>query len=149
MSMFTPVMKPDELNRFLDRDFPELNAGRRAFVVTEVSPRHAAVELHAGPEMLRPGGTVSGPALMTLADIAAWVVILAHIGPSGLTVTTHLSIDFLMKPQPGLLVGRAKILKLGKRLAVASVEIGGADPHQVYAHASATYSIPPDRAHVL
>lgn len=141
------VMTADALNGFLDRDFPELNAARRAFEVVEVGPRHATVRLDAGPEMLRPGGTVSGPALMTLADIAAWVVILAHIGPQGLTVTTHLSIDFLKKPQPGVIFGRSKILKLGKRLAVASVEIGDEAGLEIFAHASATYSIPPaDRA---
>lgn len=144
--MMRPLMTPDDLNAFLDREFPELNAGRRAYVVQAVAPGMAEVALDAGPEMLRPGGTVSGPTLMTLSDIAAWIAILAHIGPSGLTVTTHLSIDFLKKPQPGLLVGRAKLLKLGRRLAVAAVEIGGPHRTDVFAHASATYSIPPERS---
>ena len=139
-----PLLTADDLNAFLAREFPELNAARRAFVVTDVGPGTAAVRLDAGPEMLRPGGTVSGPTLMTLADIAAWVVVLAHIGPSGLTVTTHLSIDFLAKPLPGVLLGRSCLLKLGKRLAVATVDIGSAGGGDVFAHASATYSIPPE-----
>ncbi len=80
--MHRPVLTPDALNDFLEREFPELNAARRAYVVSGVTPGHAEVTLEAGPEMLRPGGTVSGPTLMTLADIAAWVVILAHVGPS-------------------------------------------------------------------
>jgi len=141
--MHQPKMTVDDVNAFIDRDFPELNAGRRAYVVAEIARGRAAVTLDAGPEMLRPGGTVSGPTLMTLADIAAWVVILGHVGPVGLTVTTHLSIDFLLKPQPGRLVGRSRLLKLGKRLAVAAVEIGDEAGAAVYAHASATYSIPP------
>lgn len=141
--MHHPKMTAADVNAFLERDFPELNATRRAYVVTEIGHRSAAVTLDAGPEMLRPGGTVSGPTLMALADIAAWVVILGHVGPVGLTVTTHLSIDFLLKPQPGLLVGRSRLLKLGKRLAVAAVEIGDEAGGAVYAHASATYSIPP------
>ncbi len=144
--MHRPVLDPAALNDFIARDFPELNATRTSYVVTAVSPGHAEVALDAGPEMLRPGGTVSGPTLMTLADIAAWVVILAHVGAVGLTVTTHLSIDFLLKPPPGPLVGRARLLKLGKRLAVASVDIGPPDGSAVYAHASATYSIPPERS---
>jgi uncharacterized protein (TIGR00369 family) len=141
--MRQPVLTPDQLNAFLDRDFPELNASRRAFIVTGVMPGGATVTMDAGPEMLRPGGTVSGPMLMTLADITAWITILAHLGPSALTVTTHLSIDFLRKPQPGLLVGRGRLLKLGKRLAVAAFDIGGPAGEEVWAHGSATYSIPP------
>ena len=69
--------------------------------------------------------------------------ILAHIGPTALTVTTHLSIDFLRKPGPGLLVGRARLLKLGKRLAVSACEIGGPDKDAPFTAATATYSIPP------
>ncbi|WP_181702991.1 PaaI family thioesterase [Chthonobacter albigriseus] len=141
--LLSPVMTPEELNRFLDRDFPELNATRRVYVVTAVGPGWSSVRCEAGPEHLRPGGTVSGPTIMTLADITAWVTILAHIGPAALTVTTHLSIDFLRKPEPGHLHGKGRLLKLGKRLAVASVDIDGEDEDQPFAFASATYSIPP------
>lgn len=141
--MFEPVMSPEDLNRFLAESFPELNATRAAYSVSAVSPGRAEVTLDAGPEMLRPGGTVSGPTLMALSDIACWVVILAHVGPSALTVTTHLSIDFLLKPRPGLLVGRARLLKLGKRLAVSCCEIGAEEEGDPFTHASATYSIPP------
>lgn len=141
--MHRPVMTTEDLNRFLAESFPELNASRKAYAVTAVAPGRAEVTLHAGPEMLRPGGTVSGPTLMALSDIACWVVILAHVGPSALTVTTHLSIDFLLKPQPGPLVGRARLLKLGKRLAVSTCEIGGPQEGAPFTHASATYSIPP------
>jgi uncharacterized protein (TIGR00369 family) len=138
-----PVMTSDDLNAFLERAYPELNAGGRAYVATAVGHGTAEVTLDAGAAHIRPGGTVSGPTLMTLTDIACWLVILAHIGPTALTVTTHLSIDFLRKPEPGLLVGRARLLKLGKRLAVSACEIGGPDTASPYTAATATYSIPP------
>jgi acyl-coenzyme A thioesterase PaaI-like protein len=141
-----PVMTPDELNAFLAREYPELNAGCPAYRVRAVGPGTIEVVLEAGPAHLRPGGTVSGPTLMTLTDIACWLVILAHVGPSALTVTTHLSIDFLRKPEPGLLVGRGRLLKLGRRLAVSACEIGGSDAGAPYTAASATYSIPPGPA---
>jgi uncharacterized protein (TIGR00369 family) len=138
-----PVMTPDELNDFLDRDYPQLNGGGRAYRVTAVGQGTAEVALEAGSAHIRPGGTVSGPSLMTLSDIACWVVILAHIGPTALTVTTHLSIDFLRKPEPGLLIGRARLLKLGRRLAVSACEIDGATAGAPFTSATATYSIPP------
>jgi acyl-coenzyme A thioesterase PaaI-like protein len=142
--MLRPVMTPDDLDAFLEREYPELNAGGRAYTVTSVGPGTAEVTLAAGAAHLRPGATVSGPTLMTLTDIACWLVILAHIGPTALTVTTHLSIDFLRKPAPGLLVGRARLLKLGKRLAVSACEIGGGEASPPFTAATATYSIPPD-----
>jgi len=94
-------------------------------------------------KMLRPGGTVSGPTLMALADFAMYVVLLSAIGPVALAVTTNLSINFLRKGLPGHdLVAAARLLKLGKRLAVGEVNLmsgGSADP---IAHVTSTYSIP-------
>ncbi|MEO8318710.1 MAG: PaaI family thioesterase, partial [Bradyrhizobium sp.] len=93
--------------------------------------------------MLRPGGTVSGPTLMALADYAMYVVLLSAIGPIGLAVTTNLNINFLRKAQAGQdIVAEARILKLGKRLAVGEVNLlSGTSPDPV-AHVTATYSIP-------
>jgi uncharacterized protein (TIGR00369 family) len=138
-----PILNVADLNAFLQREYPELNAGSQAYVATAVGPGAVEVSLDAGAAHLRPGGTVSGPVLMTLTDIACWLVIIAHVGPTALTVTTHLSIDFLRKPSPGRIVGRARLLKLGRRLAVAACEIGGPDGGAPFTAASATYSIPP------
>jgi len=93
--------------------------------------------------MLRPGGTVSGPTLMALADFAMYVVLLSAIGPVGLAVTTNLNINFLRKGQPGQDVfAAARLLKLGKRLAVGEVNLlSGALPDPI-AHVTSTYSIP-------
>jgi uncharacterized protein (TIGR00369 family) len=96
-----------------------------------------------GDRMLRPGGTVSGPTLMALADFAMYVVILSAIGPVALAVTTNLTINFLRKGAPGQdLLAAARILKLGKRLAVGEVNLlSGTSPDPI-AHVTATYSIP-------
>lgn len=113
-------------------------------------------------EFLRPGGTVSGPVMMTLADAAMYALVLSHIGPVELAVTTQLSINFLRKPAPGDIMAHASMLKLGKRLAVGevslyavpslpdddapgSVDIGGLHAENRVAHVTATYSIPPNR----
>ena len=93
---------------------------------------------------LRPGGTVSGPVMMGLADAAVYALILSHIGPVELAVTTNLNINFLRKPLPADLLARANMLKLGKRLAVAEVSIYSESfDTEMVAHAVATYSIPP------
>jgi acyl-coenzyme A thioesterase PaaI-like protein len=93
--------------------------------------------------MLRPGGTVSGPTLMAMADFAMYVVLLSAIGPVGLAVTTNLNINFLRKGLPGQdVLAAARLLKLGRRLAVGEVNLlSGTSPDPI-AHATSTYSIP-------
>ncbi len=110
---------------------------------THVGGGHVRVRLVDGTSErhLRPGGTVSGPTQMMLADTAAYFLVLSLVGPVPLAVTTHLSINFMRKPAPGPLEADARILKLGKRLAVCDVLLG--DPEAPVAHAQVTYSIPP------
>jgi uncharacterized protein (TIGR00369 family) len=139
----TPVMSAAEITEFLDREFPQIHIGGRTFHILSIDPGLATVKLEARDHHLRPGGTVSGPSMFSLADLAAYVAILGHIGPVALAVTTNLNINFLRKPPAGDLIGTCRILKLGKRLAVTEVSINsGGDPDPV-AHATATYSIPP------
>jgi uncharacterized protein (TIGR00369 family) len=138
-----PKMNVAELTEFLDREFPQIHTGGRTFHILSIEPGLAVVKLEARDHHLRPGGTVSGPSMFSLADLAAYVAILGHIGPVALAVTTNLNINFLRKPPAGDLIGHCRILKLGKRLAVTEVSIhSGGDPEPV-AHATATYSIPP------
>lgn len=93
--------------------------------------------------MLRPGGTVSGATLMVLADCAMYVVLLSAIGPVSLAVTTNLNINFLRKGAPGQdLLATAKLLKLGRRLAVGEVTLLSGSSVDPIAHVTATYSIP-------
>lgn len=138
----TPVMSAPEVSAYIDEVFPQIKANGDDISVEAVSDGTALVRLHADEKHLRPGGTVSGPTLFMLADLAAYAVILAHIGRVALAVTTNLNINFLMKPEPGPLDASAMILKLGKRLVVTDIAIrdsGG----ELVAHATATYSIPP------
>jgi len=94
---------------------------------------------------LRPGGTVSGPIMMALADAAMYALVLSRIGQVELAVTTNLNINFLRKPQPGDVLADARMLKLGKRLAVGEVNLfsDGTSPAESVAHVTSTYSIPP------
>jgi uncharacterized protein (TIGR00369 family) len=91
---------------------------------------------------LRPGGTISGPAMMALADLALYAAILAQIGPVGLAVTTNLSFNFLRKPAQRALIAECRLLKLGKRLAVGEVAMMSEGDAAVVCHATGTYSIP-------
>jgi uncharacterized protein (TIGR00369 family) len=138
-------MSVAEIEAFLERDFPQIHHGGRCYRVGEVAPGVASLRLTADERHLRPGGTVSGPTLFALADLAAYVVILAHLGPVALAVTTNLNINFLRKPAPGDLIGTARLLKLGRSLVVVEIGITAESADDLVAQAVATYSIPPAR----
>ncbi|MEO0913278.1 MAG: PaaI family thioesterase [Pseudomonadota bacterium] len=129
-----------ELHAFLEEVFPQLGGRIRA---VDVKPGTLTAEMRAAEQDLRPGGTVSGPAMFTLADCAFYMAVLSVIGKEALTVTTSCSINFLRKPAPGSLFADARILKLGKRLAVGDVLIYSDAPARPVAQASLTYAIPP------
>jgi uncharacterized protein (TIGR00369 family) len=135
-------MSAEELEEFIHSSFS--NKERRVFHVERVEDMYAQVRLPFHERMLRPGGTVSGPAMMTLADTAMYVALLAMIGPVALAVTTSLNINFLRKPAPGDVIARCRLLKLGKRLAVGEVTIYSEESDEPVAHATVTYSIPPN-----
>ena len=94
---------------------------------------------------LRPGGTISGPAMMQLADVAIWVALLGAIGEVPLAVTTNFSINFLRKPQPAALIADCQMLKVGKTLAVGEASLRAEGGDDLVAHAVATYAIPPQK----
>lgn len=133
----------DQVDRLLDEVFPQLNLGGRCYFIDWVREGEAMLRLKADARHLRPGGTVSGPAMMSLSDYAAYVIILAELGPVALAVTTSLTINFLNKPEPGDLLAHVKVLKMGKRLVVVEVDIRSEGQECLVAHATATYSIPP------
>lgn len=107
---------------------------------------HGAAQVRAPfrDEFLRPGGTVSGPVLMGLADYAMYAAVLSMIGPVELAVTINLNINFLRRPAPKDVIADAKIIKLGKRLAVGEVALYSDGENDPVAHVTSTYSIPPD-----
>src|SRR5215468_1551842 len=137
------VMTVGELERFLAAEFPQgvnPDSGLSIEAVWDggCRVRQAFRELH-----VRPGGTISGPTMMALADFAMYVAVLGAIGPVPLAVTINLNINFLRKPVPRDLTGEARLLKLGKRLATGEVWIRSEGEEEPVAHATLTYSIPP------
>jgi uncharacterized protein (TIGR00369 family) len=114
-------------------------------VTEEIGAGTAILRLPFNENMLRPGGTVSGPTMMALADACMYAVILSAIGQVKLAVTTSFNINFLHRPAPGDLLCEGRILKLGKRLAVMDVTLHSEGHNEPVAHATGTYSIPPNR----
>ena len=140
-----PIMTRDDLEAFLDREFPQIHMGGRTYFVDEVGPLSARMRMEYHERHIRPGGTISGPAMMALADLALYVAILAHIGPVALAVTTSLNFNFLRKPEQRDLIADCRLLKLGRRLAVGDVAIYSEGSPEVVCHATGTYSIPDRR----
>lgn len=140
--MNKPKMTVQNLEAFLHREFPQAFASGE-ILIESADGATSLLRQPYSERMLRPGGTVSGPTLMALADFAMYVVLLSAIGPVGLAVTTSLNIIFLRKGQPGQdVLAAAKLMKLGKRLAVGEVSLlSGTSPDPI-AHVTSTYSIP-------
>lgn len=130
----------DEIAAFLHQEFPQNTS-----TVVSVGAMAATVRQEVGVKELRPGGTVSGPVLMGLADVALYVAILGEIGIVPLTVTTSLNINFLRKPAADrAVIGVCQLLKLGKSLAVGEVSLYSEGSDDLVAHVVGTYSIPKD-----
>lgn len=142
-SSLAPVMTVDEVNALIAEAFPQLNEQAAYYQAIDVFAGGCTVRLNAEHRHLRPGGTVSGPALFTLADIGGYVCVLSHAGPDALSVTTNLNINFVRKAGTGPIDGHARILKLGKSLMVFDIDIVAEG--ETIAHATGTYSIPPKR----
>ena len=140
--MLKAKMSVAELETFLHREFPQAFSSGD-ITIESADGANALLRQVYSERMLRPGGTVSGPTLMALADFAMYVVLLSAIGPVGLAVTTNLNINFLRKGQPAQdVLAAAKLLKIGKRLAVGEVTLlSGTSPDPI-AHVTSTYSIP-------
>jgi uncharacterized protein (TIGR00369 family) len=133
-----------EIAEFLTTEFPQTKC-----TIEHAGEGGATVRHPVGADELRPGGTVSGPVLMAVADVALYVAILAEIGIVPLTVTTSLTINFLRKPSgTAAVVGVCKLLKLGKALAVGEVTLYSEGSDQPVAHVVGTYSIPPGARNV-
>lgn len=137
------MMDAEALHAFLDDAFPQVAGDYR---VEQVAEHQITVRLLVGERHLRPGGTVSGPAIFALADVTVYLGLLAAIGPEALAVTTSASLDFLRKPESGAdLLAGCRLLKVGRVLAVGDVLIRSDGRPDPVARASLTYSIPPKR----
>lgn len=140
--MTQTAMTVEDLERFLAAEFPQVFNPGSGLAIEQVWPGGARVRQRFKPEFIRPGGTVSGPTMMALADFAMYVGVLAAIGPVPLAVTTNLSINFLRKPGQTDLTAECRMLKVGKRLAVGEVIIRSDGVEAPVAHVTSTYSIP-------
>ena len=118
-------------------------AGDYGFKVEQLGGGKATVRAPYTESFLRPGGTISGPVMMGLADYALYAAILSRIGRVELAVTTNLTANFLRRPEPGDLLAEASVIKLGKRLAIGEVELYVDGDEEMVAHVTSTYSIPP------
>lgn len=142
-----PAMSAAEVTEFLAQVFPQIDIGS-AYKVEETRHGFARMRMVYGDHLLRPGGTISGPAMFSLADVAnvcggaGYAAVLASIGPLAHAVTTNLTINFLRKPDSRDMIGEARLLKLGKRIAVGVIALCSEGEAELAAHATSTYSLP-------
>ncbi len=131
-----------EVTAFLRNVFPQID---NDFEVLSLSTDEVVVRMKVEDRHLRPGGTVSGPSMFSLADVSYYIATLALIGPEALTVTTNCSIDFMRKPGPTDMIAKARVLKLGRTLSVGDVLLYSEGQAAPVARANLTYSIPSKR----
>jgi uncharacterized protein (TIGR00369 family) len=140
--MRAPALNADEIGKLLHEVFPQAFYEGCGLVLESVEYAWIRVRRRFQEHYLRPGGTISGPTMMELADFAMYVAVFSAIGNQPLAVTTNLNINFLRKPAQADLIAEAKLMKVGKRLAVGEVTIFSDGSDEPVAHVTATYSIP-------
>jgi uncharacterized protein (TIGR00369 family) len=140
--MAPPKLTHKELEDRLRAEFPEMFDADSGYALEALWFGGCRVRRHFHPRTLRPGGTVSGPIMMALADFTMYLAVLSAIGWVPLAVTTNFSINFLRKPAPRDVLAEARLFKLGKRLAVGEIALHSDGDDEMVAHATSTYSIP-------
>ena len=137
------VLNKDEMEQYLQEIFPQMI---RDFQIDALDEAGIIMRLLVNDGHLRPGGTVSGPSMFALADVAVYTMVLSRLGRKALAVTTNSSLDFLRKPAAGRdIVAKGQLLKLGRSLAVGDVLMYSQGSDKPVARATMTYSIPPER----
>ena len=138
----TAAMGVDELERFLRAQFPQAFHDDSGLCIESVAHGWCRLRQAYREAFIRPGGTISGPTIMALADVAMYVAVLASLGPVPLAVTTSFNINFLRKPPRRDLIAECRLIKLGSCLAVGEIGIRSDGEQGLLAHATSTYSIP-------
>jgi len=134
-------LTPDEFNQLLHRGVPL--AEYLGISASRLETGRATLRMPFRPSHLRPGGTISGPALMTLADTTMYAVVLASVGRLEQAVTSNLQIHFLSRPEPADVIAEGRLLRLGRRQAVCAIELYSAGMEAPVAHVTGAYSLPP------
>lgn len=137
-----PAMTAEAIEALLTAEFPQAFYPGSGLSIERVAYGDVRVRKAFHEDHLRPGGTISGPTMMELADFAMYVAVFSAIGPETLAVTTNLNINFLRKPAKADLIADARLMKVGKRLAVGEVAIYSDGQDEPVAHVTSTYSIP-------
>ncbi|MFM9940401.1 MAG: PaaI family thioesterase [Hyphomicrobiaceae bacterium] len=138
----TPLTVAD-VNALIDATFPGIHVNGRWLHIESVADRVARVRMSAVASAIRPGGTISGPAMFTLADFAIYAALIATLGaPAIAAVTSNLNITFLLRPEAVDVMAHARIIRLGRRLAYADVELVSVGKPDVIAHATGSYALP-------
>ena len=140
--MPAPALSAEEIGKLLELEFPQAFYPGSGLSIERVDYADIRVRKAFHANSLRPGGTISGPTMMELADFAMYVAVFSVVGPQPLAVTTNLNINFLRKPKRADLIADARLMKVGKRLAVGEVNIYSAGQAEPVAHVTSTYSIP-------
>jgi uncharacterized protein (TIGR00369 family) len=140
--MAAPKLAHKDLEERLRAEFPEMFNAESGYTLEALWFGGARVRRHFHPRTLRPGGTVSGPIMMALADFTMYLAVLSAIGWVPLAVTTNFAINFLRKPAPRDVLATARLFKLGQRLAVGEIALHSDGDDEMVAHATSTYSIP-------
>jgi uncharacterized protein (TIGR00369 family) len=138
----SPALSVAEMDVFLRREFPQLFVHGDLFEVLAIGHGSCRMRMAYHESQLRPGGTISGPAMMQLADVAIWVALLGAIGEVPLAVTTNFSANFMRKPEARAMIAECHFLKIGKRLAVGEATLLSEGSDDPVAHVVATYAIP-------
>ena len=136
----TPQLDADGVGALLETAFPGFRAS--GLEVIDVRPGRVQVRRAYAEGLLRPGGVISGPTLMSLADTAAYALVLAHVGNQLMAVTSQLNISFLRGAKPGDIFADAELLRLGRRLAICDIRIWTESPERLAAQANVTYALP-------
>lgn len=141
--MAAPALTRKELVERLETEFPESKHALGDYDIEEIWYGGCRLRLRYDKRLLRPGSTLSGATMMALGDFALYLAVLSAIGWVPLAVTTNLTINFLRKPPARDLIAEARLIKLGKKLAVGEVALHADGLEEIVAHVTSTYSIPP------
>jgi uncharacterized protein (TIGR00369 family) len=130
------------VTELIDDAFPQIHAAGRVMEIEDVGPDTARVRMRLNDRNTRHGGTISGPAMFTLADFSIYAALIGRLGaPAIPAVTSNLNITFLMRPPPRDVIAETRLVRVGRRLAYAEVALYSDGGSEMIAHATGTYAL--------